>query len=193
MVTWESAGEPVHPAYCSSPKDLTMIGSAKVPKYTQHVSVNTSRRHGRSSNAPVGSIVVFTGAGGIQWLHVEDINAVHLSENLKTLKTGGLLKIGWDRSNWGSWWEEIGIGLDLCSVVSSALAPNPCISHCASMVRGDDDDIPLKFFIGAAGTSYLPSAQKVSHCPPKLSPLPQKSSDPSPSTSSSSSSLWRRA
>ena len=59
-----------------------------------------------------------TGAGSIEWLHVEDINAVHLSENLKTLKTGGLLNIGWDGSGWGSWWEEIGLALDLCFVVS---------------------------------------------------------------------------
>ena len=31
MVTWESAGQPVQPQYCSSPKDLTMIGLSNVP------------------------------------------------------------------------------------------------------------------------------------------------------------------
>ena len=59
------------------------------------------------------SVGVFTGAGSIEWLHVEDINAVHLSKDLQTLKTSGLLDIGWDGSDWGSWWEEVGLGLDL--------------------------------------------------------------------------------
>lgn len=31
IVTWESAGQPVQPQYCSSPKDLTMIGLSIVP------------------------------------------------------------------------------------------------------------------------------------------------------------------
>ncbi len=32
IVTWESAGLPVQPQYCSSPKDLTMIGLSIVPE-----------------------------------------------------------------------------------------------------------------------------------------------------------------
>ena len=63
---------------------------------------------------------VYTGAGSVEWLHVEDINTVHLSENLETLKSGGLLDIGWDRSDWGSRWHEVGLALDLCSTVSAA-------------------------------------------------------------------------
>jgi hypothetical protein len=31
IVTWESAGLPVHPQYCSSPIELTTIGSSRVP------------------------------------------------------------------------------------------------------------------------------------------------------------------
>lgn len=31
FTTWVSAGEPVQPTYCSSPKERTMMGSCMVP------------------------------------------------------------------------------------------------------------------------------------------------------------------
>ena len=125
MVTWESAGEPVHPAYCSSPKDLTMIGSATVPRVYQQISSTETLQ--TSSEPRLAQCALrrkvwglCTGAGSIEWLHVEDINAVHLSKDLKTLKTGGLLDIGWDGSDWGSWWHKVGLALDIWFMVSAA-------------------------------------------------------------------------
>jgi hypothetical protein len=53
-------------------------------------------------------------AGGIEWAHVEDVNAVHLAENLETLETGGLVEVGWHGASWGSRWEEVVLGLNLC-------------------------------------------------------------------------------
>ena len=101
-----------------------MIGSARVPGC---ISVNvlfrahqTSSRLAQFGLSAIRYKGVYTGAGSIEWLHVEDINAVHLSENLETLKTGGLLDIGWDGSDWGSWWHEVGLALDLCSIISAA-------------------------------------------------------------------------
>jgi hypothetical protein len=35
MTLWESAGKPVQPAYCSSPAERTMMGSARVPAQNQ--------------------------------------------------------------------------------------------------------------------------------------------------------------
>jgi hypothetical protein len=35
-----------------------------------------------------------TEAAGIQWPHIENINALHLSEDLEALETGGLFGIG---------------------------------------------------------------------------------------------------
>ncbi len=34
LTEWESAGQPVQPQYCSSPKELTIMGSLRVPAYT---------------------------------------------------------------------------------------------------------------------------------------------------------------
>lgn len=134
-------------------------------------ALQTSSRPRLSQNALRRKLWdVCTGAGSIEWLHVEDINAVHLSEDLKTLKTGGLLDIGWDGSDWGSWWEEIGLALDLCFVVS--LAPLKRASSAVSQLNGArcGDDIPVKFFIGGAGTSYfLDSARKLAIVSPKRS------------------------
>lgn len=52
-------------------------------------------------------------AVGRQWLHVEDINALHLSENFKTLETSGLLQIGCDSTRLCALGKEVGVGLDV--------------------------------------------------------------------------------
>lgn len=55
-----------------------------------------------------------TPAGGIKGLHVENVDALHLAENLETLETGGLLEIGGDSAGGGTGAEEVILGLDLC-------------------------------------------------------------------------------
>jgi hypothetical protein len=52
-------------------------------------------------------------AGGIKRAHVEDVDTLHLTENLQTLETGGLLEIGGDGTGGGTRTEEILLSLDL--------------------------------------------------------------------------------
>ena len=52
---------------------------------------------------------------GVQRAHVEDVHALHLSENLETLETGSLLEIGGDGAGSSAGTEEIFIALDLYS------------------------------------------------------------------------------
>jgi hypothetical protein len=54
-----------------------------------------------------------TFAGRIQWPHVEDINALHLSQDLQSLETGGLLEVGGDGTRRGSGADEVLGFLDL--------------------------------------------------------------------------------
>lgn len=54
-------------------------------------------------------------AAGVERAHVEDVDALHLSEDLETLKTGGLLEVGGDGAGLGAGAEEVVLGLDLCS------------------------------------------------------------------------------
>lgn len=51
-------------------------------------------------------------SASIQRLHVEDINTLHLSENLKTLETGGLFDIGGDSTRSSTWGHKVGLALD---------------------------------------------------------------------------------
>ena len=53
-----------------------------------------------------------TPPAGIQWPHVEDVDALHLSENFETLETGRLLEVVGDRSGLSSWWQKVVHGLD---------------------------------------------------------------------------------
>lgn len=46
--------------------------------------------------------------------HIEDINALHLSEDFETLHTGGLLEIGGDSTGGGTGSDEVIDGLDIC-------------------------------------------------------------------------------
>lgn len=64
-------------------------------------------------------------AGGVEGAHVEDVDALHLTENLETLETGGLLEIGRDGTGGGTRTEEVLLALDLCELeisFSSSLA-----------------------------------------------------------------------
>jgi hypothetical protein len=56
-----------------------------------------------------------TETAGVQWPHVEDVNALHLSEDFETLETGGLLGIGRNRTRLRTGWEKISLGFDLCT------------------------------------------------------------------------------
>jgi hypothetical protein len=53
-------------------------------------------------------------AGSVKRAHIEDIDTLHLTENLQTLETGGLLEIGRDGTGGGTGTEEVLVGLDLC-------------------------------------------------------------------------------
>jgi hypothetical protein len=62
-----------------------------------------------------------TEAAGVQWPHVEDVNALHLSEDFETLETGGLLGIGRNRTRLCTGREKVGFSLDLCEQTMLAL------------------------------------------------------------------------
>jgi hypothetical protein len=53
-----------------------------------------------------------TQAAGVQWPHVKDVDTLHLSENLETLKTGRLFDIGGNSTGLRAGREEIGLGVD---------------------------------------------------------------------------------
>jgi len=52
-------------------------------------------------------------AAGVEWAHVENVNTLHLSENLETLKTGSLLEIGGDSAGGSTGTEEVLLALHL--------------------------------------------------------------------------------
>lgn len=52
-------------------------------------------------------------AGGIKGTHVEDVNALHLSDELQTLETGGLVEIGRNGTGLGTGSKEVLLALDL--------------------------------------------------------------------------------
>jgi hypothetical protein len=55
---------------------------------------------------------------GIQRLHVEDINTLHLAQDFQALQSGSLIEIGRDGANGRSGRKEVGVGLDLCEYAS---------------------------------------------------------------------------
>jgi hypothetical protein len=54
---------------------------------------------------------------GVKRAHVEDIDALHLSEDFETLQTGGLLEVGRDGAGSGARAEKVVLGLDLCCTI----------------------------------------------------------------------------
>jgi hypothetical protein len=71
-----------------------------------------------ASRADQNGVLHRAKSAGIEGLHVEDVDALHLSENLETLKTGGLFEIGRDGTGSGTGTEEVPLALDLCLHVS---------------------------------------------------------------------------
>lgn len=53
-------------------------------------------------------------AAGVKGTHVEDVDTLHLSENLETLETSRLLEVGRDGALLTTGTEEVVLGLDLC-------------------------------------------------------------------------------
>lgn len=54
-------------------------------------------------------------AGGIQRTHVEDVDALHLTDELETLETGSLEVVGRDGTGLGTRRDQVILVLDLCS------------------------------------------------------------------------------
>lgn len=56
-------------------------------------------------------------SAGVQGSHVEDVDALHLSENLETLQTGGLFQVGGDGAFFGAGGEEVFKAGEFCGAV----------------------------------------------------------------------------
>lgn len=59
------------------------------------------------------SLGTHTFSACVQGLHVEDVEALHLSQDLQSLETSCLLKVGRDGAGFGAGWEEVGFGFDV--------------------------------------------------------------------------------
>lgn len=68
-------------------------------------------------------------AAGIEGSQVENVNALHLSEDFQTLKTGGLLEIGRDGAGLATGSDEVLLGLHLYRQESSSR-----VSDCHAMM-----------------------------------------------------------
>lgn len=83
-----------------------------------------------------------TGRGGmsrtlarsIQWLHVEDIDSLHLSKNFETFETGSLLQIGGNGTWFTARWQKIVLALELCAIISAT-----------ALLRGPQSALSLHF------------------------------------------------
>ena len=60
-------------------------------------------------------------AAGVEGTHVENVDTIHLAENLETLQTGSLLEIRGDGTGLSTGAEKVLVGLDLCSQSSVSL------------------------------------------------------------------------
>lgn len=131
----ESAGKPVQPTYCSSPAELTVMGSSIVPVMSSAVTPQWP-------SFPFHAYFLLrlfprlqhTETAGVQGLHVEDVNTLHLSEDFKTLKTGRLLDIRGNGTGLRTRREEIVVALDLYSKAHvsnwlDALLPRPDVAR----------------------------------------------------------------
>jgi hypothetical protein len=56
-------------------------------------------------------------SGSIEGSHVEDVNALHLSDKFQTLKTGGLLDVRRDGAGLSTRSNEVLFTLDICKVI----------------------------------------------------------------------------
>ena len=67
-----------------------------------------------TSRADHDGLVHRSKAAGIEGVHVENVDALHLSENFETLETSGLLQVGRDGTRLGTGTVEIFLRLDFC-------------------------------------------------------------------------------
>lgn len=81
-------------------------------------------RVGREASA-TGELLVTGGADGdgvlhcaqaarVERAHVEDVNALHLAENLETLETGSLLEVGGHGTRLSAGADKVLFAVDLC-------------------------------------------------------------------------------
>ena len=68
-------------------------------------------------------------AGGIEGAHVEDVNTLHLSDELETLETGGLVDVGGNGTGLGTGGEKVVLNLDLC-IVPKKIISTLCRDRC---------------------------------------------------------------
>jgi hypothetical protein len=73
--------------------------------------------HARVSGTILSWLVLCLGerteTAGIQWPHVEDVDSLHLSEDLETLKTGGLFGVGGNGTGLRTRRKKVRVVLDL--------------------------------------------------------------------------------
>lgn len=86
-----------------------MMGLSRVPVY--HNQSTGHRDDIVDDTTKEGS----TFPGGIQGPHVENVNALHLSDELQTLQTGGLADVGRDGAGLGTGGDQVVLVLDLCA------------------------------------------------------------------------------
>lgn len=65
-------------------------------------------------------------AAGVEGTHVEDVDTIHLAENLETLQTSSLLEVRGDGTGLSPGAEEVILTLDLCSKSSVSLPILSC-------------------------------------------------------------------
>lgn len=63
-------------------------------------------------------------ARSVQWLHVEYIDALHLSQDFQSLETGGLVQVGGNGTGLTTGRQQIVHALDFCESSPSALLPS---------------------------------------------------------------------
>lgn len=61
----------------------------------------------------VGGYWLRTLSACVEGLHVEDVDALHLSEDFETLETGGLVNVGGDGTGLGTRGHQVMLVLDL--------------------------------------------------------------------------------
>lgn len=109
----ESAGQPVQPTYCSSPAELTTIGSSRVPLCSSDMVLLSSREIPQLFFPRTAALLRLTNTASIQWPHIEDIDALHLSHDFETLETGSLFEVGGHGTGLRTRPEEVLLALDL--------------------------------------------------------------------------------
>ena len=93
------------PAHAGSPSLVTTLAQRSADK-RNFIYYSKGFRRSRSEFC--------TFPTSIQRFHVEDVNALHFTEDFETLETGGLVDVGGDGTGLGSGGEEVFFCLDVC-------------------------------------------------------------------------------